>query len=135
MHPSKPVSYCLIALLTSPFSIGCGDSEEKNDSMNTGASFAAAHTVLVANCTGNGTCHGDGTDMGMFPHPEFANSDEDIAKGYVDEKIDKIITRINSTDLDPMAFGKRRMPPPDVDPDGLTAAEKAPIQAYADSLK
>jgi hypothetical protein len=57
-----------------------------------------------------------------------------IAQEYVDGAIDTILTRVTSEDLDPMAFGTRRMPPPDVDPDGLTEDEIALLQAYANSL-
>jgi hypothetical protein len=72
--------------------------------------------------------------MGDYPHPEFANTDEAVAQGYVDAEIDATLTRINSTELDPMAFGTRGMPPSDVDAEGLSDDEKALIQAYADTL-
>lgn len=45
-----------------------------------------------------------------------------------------ILTRIDSTVLDPTAFGTRRMRPSDYDPEGLSDEEKAVIYAYADAI-
>ncbi len=97
--------------------------------------FTQIHQMFMASCTGDGTCHGNGTDMGVNPHPEFANTDEAVAKGYVDAKIDAILTRINSAVTDPSAFGMRRMPPSDFDAEGLSAENKAMVQAYADTVQ
>ena len=127
MTLSKTVTVLSLAL-SGALLLGCSDSGSNS------ASFSQVHQLLVTNCTGDGTCHGAGTDAGMYPHPEFANPDEAISKGYVDSKIDTLLTRINSTVLDPTAFGTRRMPPSDYDPEGLTDAEKAMIQAYADTV-
>jgi hypothetical protein len=124
------ISVVVLVLLTSACSLGCSGSDAKTSAED----FTEVHSLLVANCTGDGTCHGNGTHSGMYPHPEFANTDAATSQGYVDAEIDKILVRINSTVLDPMAFGTRRMPPSNIDPDGLTDEQKAVIQAYADSL-
>jgi hypothetical protein len=115
--------------------MGMGGMGGTDDMMDMGGdvTFDQVHAILVANCAGNG-CHGEGADMGAMAKPEFANPDAATSQGYVDAEIDDIITRITSTDTDPMAFGTRRMPPSDVSPDGLSAEDIATIQAYADTL-
>lgn len=137
MNLSRSLAVSLLSLLVSVSAVACGDdsNDDKADTSSTSVTFSELHPLFVMNCTGDGTCHGNGTDTGMYPHPEFANTDEGVSKGYVDAKIDTILTRINSTELDPAAFGTRRMPPSDYNPAGLNDAQKAMIQAYADTLR